>query len=348
MADQLTNAQTKLEGNSKLENRQINPETQELLSFDIKNPNGSTLHIDLSTYSRTSESAKSANALREAVFENYKFLAENVPAATAVFESNAREFPQGITWQKPGTMGLWNKSSPGKGDNTDNPQTTPVMMTGNLRLPSGADPIQSSGGASHEDARAQEYLAKDKTWNMHLSPEALLHEHIHATREYQNWLSTQAQLDKNTQADINIPRDNLTEKMRLENEGMAIEFVNKTILAPLGIPERDPNAYRTVKPANAAIQTRYEYSEDDKEKLRNGPIPEELKSYSHPKAIPLEKHSSINEKIGSNLSPELKIVALSQYIYALPEHQRQPYEKLALEYANEKGIFIKDTQQELI
>lgn len=347
MANQDTSLQTKLEGNSKLGNRQIDPETQELRGFDVINPNGSTLHIELSAYSRTSEASGSANKLRETVFENYQFLVENVPAATAVFESNAREFPKGVTWQKPGAIGLWNKSSPGKGDNTENPQTAPVIMTGNLNLPSGADPIQSSGGASHEDARAQEYFSKDKTWNMHLSPEALLHEHVHATPEYQNWQSTQAQLDKNAKSGINIPRDNLMEVIRLENEGKAIEFVNKTMLSPLGIPERDPNAYRTVKPSNITVQPRDNYSEHDKNRLHNGPIPEELQSYSHPRAVPLQKHSSINDKIDANLTAEHKIIALSRYINELPKHQRQPYEKIALDYANNKGIFIEETLQEL-
>jgi hypothetical protein len=189
-------------------------------------------------------------------------------------------------------------------------------------------------------------LGKDGTWGAQISPEALLHEHVHATREYQNWLSIQTQYELNKIAGINIPAQNLKEVIRLENEAKAIEFVNKTMLSPLGVSERDPNEYRTVKPANVSVQSRQEYTEEDKERLRSGIVPEELKEYSQPRLVPVVKSISESGQIGIGLSSAQKVIALSQFISELPEHQRQPLQKAVAEFANDKGMGMKATEQE--
>ncbi len=295
---------TRLTGNSELGPRQLDPVTGVLVGFDIKNPDGSKLHVDLRDYGRPQETDHSAGRLRETVYQTYDFLARNVPAATPVFESIAREFPRGMIWVKPEKNGLWNEISPGKGDDPGDPGRDPVQLTGNLRLPRGNDAIATGGGAMHSDAAAQDYLGKDGKWHSQLPAEALLHELVHSTRELQNWRSVEAEAAFLSQQGRSVPVENLKELIRLENEARAIELVNQSMLAPLGVGERDPSAYRINKPASVAPLPRSDYATEDTEKLRHAGVPEELASYSRPNIEPLltpEHCAAILDRIRINI-----------------------------------------------
>lgn len=285
---------TRLVGNSQVGGLQRDEQTKAITGFDIVNPNGSTLHVDLSLYAKTSQSpdSASANKLKEAVYKNYVFEAEHVPAMTAIFENNAKNFPNGIVWVSPQTPGLW-ADAPGKGaeyrdkaaivkelsDKLHIDMTGKALMTGNLTLPIGRGPIEAAGGGTHEDALAQHYLGKDGKWHQQNSREALGHEHAHLVPELQNF-STLTQMQERNK---DVPLENLKVQRRLENEAKAIEFVNDAMMKPAGIPERDPTKYQAVKPADVKVEARVDYTPEQIETLHHAPIPKSLSAYSQPK-----------------------------------------------------------------
>lgn len=323
---------TQLTGNSKVGELQRDQKTQAITGFDIINPNGSTLHIDLSLYAKTSQSVDSANKLREAVYQDYKFQAAHVPAMTAVFENNAKNFPKGIIWASPQTPGLW-AEAPGKGAEYAEKasiiktlsqkygvdMTGKALMTGNQTLPAGGGPIETAGGKSHEDALAQDYLGKDKKWHKQNSKEALAHEHAHLVPELQNFLT----LKQMQEIHKNVPRENLKEQRRLENEANAIEFVNKIMMKPAGIPERDPNKYHDIKPASVKLAARNEYTNEQIEALHRTPIPKSLSAYSQPKVVPVKITGKLygDNQDHSNFS-DLMTTAIKHVENEIPSNQR--------------------------
>lgn len=294
-------AATQLVGNSKVGELQYDKITGAITGFDIVNPNNTKLHIDLSLYSKTSQSISSANKLKESVYQYYGFLAEHVPAATALFENNAKMFPKGVVWAAPQVPGLW-ADSVGKGleyteKNNRIDQLSKkyhvdmrgkALMTGNLTLPGGGGPIETSGGSSYEDALAQDYLGKDGKWHKQTPQEALLHEHAHLAPPLQNFYSVSQQRSIHPA----LPQENIKMRTRVENETRAIEFVNAVMLRPMGIPERDPSKYFEIKPSNIVAPARMAYKQHDFENLHHTPIPKSLDGYSKPtlKQIQLNKN----------------------------------------------------------
>jgi hypothetical protein len=350
-------AKTQLVGNSHVSEMQRDKITGAITGFDIINPNNTKLHIDLSLYSKTSQTVDSADKLKEAVYKNYEFLAEHVPAATAVFENNVKMFPKGVVWAGPQVPGLW-ADAVGKGVEINEKDAKvkelstklgfdmkdKALMTGNLKLPTGAGPIETAGGGTHEDALAQDYLGKDRKWHKQTPQEALMHEHAHLVPELQNFHT----ISELRVINPGVPPDNLKDKTRLENEGKAIEFVNQVMMKPVGIPERDPDKYREVKPADIEAPARTAYNFMDLESLHQGPIPKSLSTYSQPVAQPVKLNGKLyGDNSDNSHAAELITSALHYVRDTLPTSQQAAVYAQLAERAKEasNGVAAQESSQ---
>ncbi len=276
--DRQSDFQNRLQGNSILGAMQYDKVTDMALGFDIFNPNKSVVHINLSQYSKKDSDNASNNLLRQFVYEKYAFLAENVPAATALFESNAKTFPKGFVLLDADDkdvfsyMGYLKDGKPGK--------QLPVSIKGNVL----AEDRVYRGKSGFWDILTPE----GGVWYRYHPEEVLLHEHCHASMELQDW-TPHAQRDYD---------DMLKQRIVPIREVVPIEFVNETMLKPREQPPRDPDDYFTIRiPADGV---RGVDRPTDIEALRHGPIPDELKQYSHPKVNDLQSRSkdmNINDSI---------------------------------------------------
>jgi hypothetical protein len=301
--------------------------------FHIQNPNGSKLYIDVSDYSRQSETDPSANKLKNYVHESFKFLAENVPATTPIFESIERDYPKGMSFQQANKYGLWNKT-PGKNENELDPKTNPVVIIGDISLPRGQSPITSGGGGVAANTEAQNFLGTDGLWHNHSSPEAVLHELVHSVKSLQNMMSAKDAQIQSEMAGEEMPIDNMKIAIRIENEERAFSLVNKVLAEPLGRAEQAPGSYGTYRPAYTRILKAEEYSTADLEALRNTPIPSELHEFSQPKAIPMLQQNQLAPV--SQLTPEQQKYEVGVQLASLTLQQQEilkqhPEHKAAIE-----------------
>jgi hypothetical protein len=318
MGEKIIGEKLRLENNSIVQPMQYDAATGTATGFDISNPDGSKLHVQLPQYLRQSETSQSANKLRVQVYEDFKFLAENTPAATPMFESVARDYPKGVAFLKADKMGLWNET-PGKNENTLDPKSHPAIITGNLRLPEGDSPMLTGGGGVVSDKKAQHFLGKDGKWHAHTHEEALLHELAHSVKTLQNMLSVAEVLEQNAKSGISIPMENVKINIRLENESRAIELVNRVLSAPLGRPEQEPSSYNMMRPFGVKVNLPKSYSPEELDKLKVVPVPLELKEFSQPKVVESQQHTK-EDKV--SLTPEQQSYFVAKELADLtPSHQ---------------------------
>ncbi|PKO47056.1 MAG: hypothetical protein CVU29_03770 [Betaproteobacteria bacterium HGW-Betaproteobacteria-22] len=249
----------KLSGTTKLSALQYDKKSGEILGFDLINPDQSALHIDLREYRKKDGNVMSNHALKQAVYASYRFLVENVPAATAVFESNAHTFPKGIVFNHADDVHVASTFSYLRNGEPDTKK--PVFISGDLfqknRVYRGLEDVFKT--------------AKGGAWYAYLPIEILLHEHVHASYELQDW--------KNQP--VNTYQKDLDNRRVPERERLAIAFVNEVIRKPTGQMIRDENDYfLSGMPHDGMLKNRVQM---DVNKLRLGPIPDALKHYSHPK-----------------------------------------------------------------
>lgn len=127
----------KLTGNAKLEH--VKHDAKDVLvSFDIvnppskKQPAGSLLHFDLSDYLREGENVDSTRLLREKIYQTAHFLAENVPAFTALSASVAESGAQRFVLKNPDATRFGIAAFPGVTTIEKVDVNKPVVMVGNL------------------------------------------------------------------------------------------------------------------------------------------------------------------------------------------------------------------------
>lgn len=366
-------AKTQLTGNSHVSELQIDEKTNAITGFDIINPNNTKLHVDLSLYSKAAQSVESANKLKEAVYEIYDFRVKHVPTATAIYEQQASKYPNGIVWAQPDVKGLW-AEAPGKGfeeidkageyrrleanlnriaknvngiqdnQNLNFSLAGKALMTGNLTLPAGGDPIRHAGGATTEDALAQDYKGKDGKWYKHNPQEALGHEDLHLT-SMQDVRTIRMIVGETAFRKGEYRAENILEERSLRNESFAIKFINETMIEPLGRVGRDPDAYQQKKPFDVVAEPAKPYGFTDIEKLHHAPIPKWLEHYSHPVAEPVP----INSKLyGSNNVTTEKLAAAIQFVQKeMPTSQQAAVYARLVEYAKEasNGVSVQEHSQ---
>lgn len=127
----------KLTGNAKFEHVKHDANAM-LVSFDIvnppskKQPAGSLLHFDLSEYSREGENVDANRILREKFYQAAHFLAENVPAFTALSASVAESGAQRFVLKNPDATRFGIAIFPGVTTIEKVDVNKPVIMVGNL------------------------------------------------------------------------------------------------------------------------------------------------------------------------------------------------------------------------
>jgi hypothetical protein len=349
MADLNDRAKLKLVGNSTVSPMQYDKETEAAIGFDIQNPNGTKLHVELPQYLRQSEASHSANKLRAQVYHDFKFLAENVPAATPMFESIANDYPKGIAFQRADKFGLWNES-PGKNENTLDPKSAPAVITGNLRLTEGDSPLQSGGGGASTDMKAHHFLGKDGKWHVHTHEEALLHELSHSVKNLQNMLSAKEMLEENAKAGVIIPVENVKINIRQENEARAIALVNKVLASPLRRPEQAPDSYGMMRPFGTNFQSAKAYTSAEMDALKRVPIPEELSALSQPKVKEISHKTQFEST--SSLTPMQKNIAVGEQLNSLTSDQQEilkkyPEHKAQIETHQQSRIIDNSNQEHI-
>lgn len=265
---------TKLINNSKITNEVFETESNIVKGFDVVNPNGSKVHVDLSQYVSKSHEwykSESTSALRREVYTAYKALVENVPAVTPLFENIAEKFPQGISHEKSDQLGVFN-NSPGKNSsNTSSPLDTPIVIIGNISLPK----------MNGYEQPAKHYMGVDKQWHPTSAAEVLLHELGHSSSKLQNW----------TPAGIALYNQDLAQGIAPKDEKRTMEFLSTVLRVPIGKVAEDLDSYSLKRPENLVPAPNPPM---DLEGLRHGPIPKLFEEYSQPKAVPVNEQSSIN------------------------------------------------------
>lgn len=295
----------KLSGTSKLSALQYDANSGEVLGFDVINPNHSLLHIDLHQYRKKAGDVMSNHALKLAVYELYQFLAENVPAATAVFESDAHTFPKGIVFNHADEPHVASTFSYLKGGEPDTKK--PFVITGDLFLK----------GRAYRGLEDVFNKAQGGAWYASLPAEILLHEHVHASYELQDW--------KNQPVD-GYQKD-LDKRRVPERERLAISFVNEVLRKPIGQVIRDENDYFLPgMPKNGMLKERVEM---DINKLRMGAVPDALKHYSHPVLVK-NLDDVMQWRLLDTLLTENKRTAIQQQLSTFfnAEQQSVIYERL--------------------
>jgi hypothetical protein len=255
----------RLDGNSKVSEPLTDKNTGEILSFEIANPNGSKLHVDMTRYIAVSHfwlASKPTSELRQDVYDAYKYLTENIPATTPLLEDIASEFPMGVLHEKADQMGAYN-NSPGKNSsNASSPIDTPAVVIGNINLPK----------LNGFEQPARQYHGVDGKWYVNSDAEVLMHELAHSSKKLQNWTPEGIK-----QYDLDIAL-----KVTPENERRAMEFVNATMRAPSGKMLEDTSTYFEKRPESLPTNTA---SELDVDKLLLGNIPKEFAGYSSPSLV---------------------------------------------------------------
>lgn len=178
-------SQTQLNGTATIDHIQRDNHS-ELQSFDIVvppskvQPEGSTIHFDLSHYSRPNESDASNKALRETILKNSQFLAENVPAFTPLVASIAESGARKFSLQNPDAGRFGIATFPGITNNEARNENKPVVLVGNL------DKLTDFSQIGYE-GKPKAYL--DNNYAQHdLRPQVILLEQLAmASKDTQNW-----------------------------------------------------------------------------------------------------------------------------------------------------------------
>ncbi len=314
----------KLTGNSTVLPMEYDEQTNGATGFYIQNPNGSKLYVDVSDYSRQSETDPSANHLKNYVRESFDFLAKNVPAATPIFESIEKDYSKGMSFQQANKYGLWNKT-PGKNDDELDPKTNPVVIIGDVSLPRGQSPITSGGGGVAANTEAQNFLGTDGQWHNHSSPEAVLHELVLSVKSLQNMMSAKEAQALSAMSGEETPIDNVRIATRVENEERAFALINEVLAAPLGRAEQAPGSYGTYRPAHIRILKAEEYSASDLDTLRRTPIPSELNEFSQPEIRTIQEKSQLEPM--SQLTPDEQMHEVGVQLASLTLSQQAVLQK---------------------
>ena len=157
-----------------------------LQSFDIvvppskAQPEGCTIHFDLSNYSRPNESDTSNKALRETILKNSQFLAENVPAFTPLAASIAESGARNFSLQNPDTNRFGIASFQGITNNEPRDENKPVVMVGNL------DKLTDFSQIGYE-GKPKAYLDNNYAQHDLRSQVILLEQLAMASKDIQDW-----------------------------------------------------------------------------------------------------------------------------------------------------------------
>lgn len=318
---------TKLINNSKITNEVFETESGIVKGFDVVNPNGSKVHIDLSQYVSKSHEwyqSESTPELRREVYTAYKALVENVPAATPLFENIAENFPQGISHEKSDYLGAFN-NSPGKNSsNTSSPLDTPIVILGNISLPK----------MNGHDQPGKYYMGVDRQWHTNSPVEVLLHELGHSSSKLQNW----------TPAGIALYNQDLAQGIAPKDEKRTMEFLSTVLRVPIGKVAEDLESYSLKRPDNLVPAPN---PPKDFEGLRHGQIPKLFEEYSQPKVVPVAEQSLINtttnEKLATIEGELLNVRTQSPQVNQIVKAEISNQDKIAIA-AQEIGMLPKQQQ----
>lgn len=276
---------TNLVGNSKISEPEVNNH-QWIDGFIINNPNGLNIQVNLQHFVIKDAADKENKALRQTIYDTYKLAAESVPAFTPLAECVAQSSQYIFHSDAGKPEGVFSNmiylKNPLKIEGNNLPERFPVVnISGNPELPDRKIPIEFDTDKGHIKTIAQieqqnkYYLGKDGLWYTTNPLEVVVHEVAHACKDLQN-LTTEGDLAYKTSKKQGITP---------EDEKRVIDFVNKILIEPRGMPGRDLNSDTAQKPNNAPLGKYAPLNGNGLENLKQGPIPDELKQYSVPKLM---------------------------------------------------------------
>lgn len=274
--------ETMLVNNSKL-SPLVKDEDGNVIGFSIENPNHTHLSVDLKDLTlgdfETHNSFEKAlklkvnNLIRQTIYDTYDLAAKAVPAFTPLSECLAKETSL-IKHTNGDIEGFYFRFIPK--EVKDNSQTGLVAnIRGNPLLPSQEGYVKNKDGSTQHVINEQGikyYMAKDGKWYPNDPLSLVVHEISHGCNDLMHWSK-----EKNKEFE-----SFLSAKKVHVFETIAIDFVNRTINEPLGMPGRDPAAYYLTKPEGAPLGQYSPIGKKGMELLMQGEIPAELKHYSHP------------------------------------------------------------------
>lgn len=271
--------------------------------FVINNPNGLNVQVDLQHYFLNEASSEDNKRLKQNIYDTYKLASQSVPAFTPLIECVAQSSQYILHSEASKAEGVFSnliylKNPLKTADNNLTEHLVVVNIAGNPNLPDREIPIEIDTDKSHIKTIAKieqqnkYYLGRDGLWYATNPLETVMHEIAHACKDLQN-LTAEGDMAYETSKKQGITP---------EDEKRVIEFVNKVLIESRGMPGRDLNSDTAQKPNNAPLGKYIPLDEHGLEKLKRGPIPNELKQYSHPELIDLQGRSN-NQS--NNVFPKL-------------------------------------------
>lgn len=264
-------APTELVGNARVSPLQRDAEGM-VTGFVIDNPRGPDLKVSLNGLLLEGATPAQINALRQVVYDAYVLGAMAVPAFTPLSECIAQSTTL-IVHSDANWDGMRFKYVP----IPHHPQGETQFFAnvqGNPLLPDHESTF-SFQGVVHKVVVEQQnkyYQGKDGRWYTTHPLELVMHELPHGCGKLQAWSSEDEAAYQQDLASGKVPMD----------EVRAVRFVNQTLLEPRGLPGRDPQSYYEVKPDGEVAVKVPALDAAALEKLRQGPVPDELQRFSRP------------------------------------------------------------------
>jgi len=248
--------------------------------FVIDNPRGPDLYVSVQGLQLEGASPAQNNALRQVVYEAYVLGARAVPAFTPLSECIAQSATL-IVHSDANWDGMRFKYVPIP--NQPGVQGGPSFFAnvqGNPLLPDRISTFSFQGVEQKVVIEQQNkyYLGKDGRWYLTNPLELISHELVHGCGKLQGWSAQGESAYLQDMKSGKVPGD----------EVRAVQFVNQTLLEPLGQPGRDPQSYYRAKPDEALAVHAQTLDAEALERLRLGPIPVALAGFSIPERKQIE------------------------------------------------------------
>lgn len=283
---------TRLVGNSKVSEPKMGNH-QWIDGFIISNPNSLNIQVNLQHFVIKNTTDEENKTLRQTIYNTYKLAAESVPAFTPLAECVAQSSQLIVHSEADKSEGVFSniiylKNTLKTASNNLSQYLPVVNIAGNPNLPDRKIPIEfdTDKGRIKTIAKIEQqnkyYLGKDGLWYITNPLEVVMHEVAHACKDLQN-LTAEGDLAYQTSKKQGITP---------EDEKRVIDFVNKVLIEPRDMPGRDLNSDTAQKPNNAPLGKYVPLNAKGLEKLKQGPIPDELKRYSDPKLVKFQSHSN--------------------------------------------------------
>ncbi len=289
MGDQVVQVNnTILSGNSKVSEPIV--DSQGLIKgFVIDNPKGADIQVDLQHFLLDGATAAENIKLQQSIYATYKYAAQSVPAFTPLMECVAHSSQHILHSEASKPEGVFSniiylKNTLKTASNHLAERLPVINIAGNPNLPDREISIEFDTDKGHfktiakVEQQNKYYLGKDGLWYITNPLEVITHEIAHACKDLQN-LTKEGDFAYEASKKKGITP---------EDEKRVIDFVNQVLLQPRGMSGRDLNSDTAVKPESATLGKYVPLDSNGVEKLKHGPIPNELKLYSQPKSVDLQ------------------------------------------------------------